>query len=177
MHSLLYIQTSSLQYSIEVHKKTCRMTVISDKSMIQTSTPQKKYKGIRRRKWGKWVSEIRVPGSQERLWLGSYASPEAAAIAHDVAFYYLRGISSPEKFNFPSMLPAGAWTTMSPSSVQKKASDAGMAIDAQLSLNMAEVNEDYEMNFLHNENWETSWEWSDRSNEGEALSISVEDYL
>ncbi|CAI9786706.1 unnamed protein product [Fraxinus pennsylvanica] len=154
------------------------MTTSSGKSRIHKNTPQKKYKGIRCRKWGKWVSEIRVPGSQKRLWLGSYATPEAAAISHDVAFYYLRGISSPEKINFPLMLPAGAWTTMSPCSVQKKASDAGMAIDAQLSLNMEKVNEDYNMNLLQNENWETSWEENtDKSYESEALSISVEDYL
>ncbi|KAL0359987.1 UNVERIFIED_CONTAM: Ethylene-responsive transcription factor [Sesamum radiatum] len=59
-----------------------------------TAASHKKYKGIRRRKWGKWVSEIRVPGTPERLWLGSYATPEAAAVAHDVAFYCLRGNSS-----------------------------------------------------------------------------------
>ncbi|KAK7843101.1 ethylene-responsive transcription factor erf020 [Quercus suber] len=49
------------------------------------STSQKKYKGVRQRKWGKWVSEIRVPGTQERLWLGSYSTAEAAAMARDVA--------------------------------------------------------------------------------------------
>ncbi|XP_015088883.1 ethylene-responsive transcription factor ERF020-like [Solanum pennellii] len=92
-----------------------------------------KYRGIRKRKWGKWVSEIRVPGSSERLWLGTYTSPEAAAIAHDIAYYCLRpeSSSSLHKLNFPSMLPPNVQPGMSPTSVQKVASDAAMAIDAQ----------------------------------------------
>lgn len=80
------------------------------------------------------MSEIRVPGSQERLWLGSYFAPEAAAVAHDIAYYCLREKTSPENFNFfPLVLPAGVVERgMSPRSVQKAATDAGMAVDAQI---------------------------------------------
>ncbi|XP_022886860.1 ethylene-responsive transcription factor ERF020 [Olea europaea var. sylvestris] len=101
-------------------------------SMSNSDKSEKKYKGIRRRKWGKWVSEIRVPGTQDRLWLGSYSTPEAAAVAHDTALYCLRGASSSlDNFNFPLMLPASSRIGMSPRSVQRVSSDAGMAIDAQ----------------------------------------------
>lgn len=102
-------------------------------SNSQNPEESNKYKGVRRRKWGKWVSEIRVPGSPHRLWLGSYATPEAAAVAHDVATYCFRGDSSLQNLNFPLLLPAGATFGLSPSSVQKVASDAGLAVDAQLS--------------------------------------------
>ncbi|CAI9754284.1 unnamed protein product [Fraxinus pennsylvanica] len=136
--------------------------------MSSSDKSEKKYKGIRRRKWGKWVSEIRVPGTQDRLWLGSYSTPEAAAIAHDTAFYCLRGGSSTqENFNFPSMLPASARIGMSPRSVQRVSSDAGMAIDAQFlasrsSDNVEKVDQNG-MNFGQDDQ--------------EQLSISVEDYL
>ncbi|KAG2319713.1 hypothetical protein Bca4012_054048 [Brassica carinata] len=63
-----------------------------------------KYKGVRKRKWGKWVSEIRLPNSRERIWLGSYDSPEKAARAFDAALFCLRG--SGAKFNFPDNPPA-----------------------------------------------------------------------
>jgi hypothetical protein len=60
---------------------------------------EKKYKGVRFRKWGKWVSEIRLPNSRERIWLGSYDSAEKAAKAFDAALYCLRGRHA--SFNFP----------------------------------------------------------------------------
>ncbi|XP_044512097.1 ethylene-responsive transcription factor ERF019-like [Mangifera indica] len=96
---------------------------------------EKKYKGVRRRKWGKWVSEIRVPGSKERLWLGSYATQEAAAVAHDVAFYSLRRPLSLSGLNFPELLPPSCVNNaniMSPKSIQNAAINAGMGIDAQM---------------------------------------------
>ncbi|XP_058760409.1 ethylene-responsive transcription factor ERF017-like [Vicia villosa] len=60
---------------------------------------KKMYRGVRKRKWGKWVCEIRLPNSRERIWLGSYDSPEKAARAFDAALYCLRGRHA--TFNFP----------------------------------------------------------------------------
>ncbi|RLM98562.1 ethylene-responsive transcription factor RAP2-1-like [Panicum miliaceum] len=99
-----------------------------------------RYRGVRRRAWGKWVSEIRVPGTRERLWLGSYAAPEAAAVAHDAAACLLRGLpgaAAAGHLNFPERAACyggrrGRAPPLSPRSVQRVASDAGMAADAQL---------------------------------------------
>ncbi|RYR58898.1 hypothetical protein Ahy_A05g024764 [Arachis hypogaea] len=105
-------------------------------SSSSTTNNNKKLKGVRRRKWGKYVSEIRVPGTQERLWLGTYATPEAAAVAHDVAVYCLKKPSSLEKLNFPDTLSSyhhclQQREDLSPRSVQKVASDVAMDVDAR----------------------------------------------
>ncbi|ERN12586.1 hypothetical protein AMTRI_Chr01g113580 [Amborella trichopoda] len=77
------------------------------------------FRGIRMRKWGKWVSEIRMPKSQLRIWLGSYDSPEKAARAYDAALYCLRGSNC--HFNFPGDKRPNLPLNFSPSILDIKA--------------------------------------------------------
>ncbi|GJP74421.1 hypothetical protein CLOP_g5004, partial [Closterium sp. NIES-67] len=59
-----------------------------------------RYKGVRQRKWGRWVSEIREPRRRSRIWLGSYSSAEEAARVYDMAARMLRGDAT-GGLNFP----------------------------------------------------------------------------
>ncbi|KAF3782112.1 Ethylene-responsive transcription factor [Nymphaea thermarum] len=107
-----------------------------DEGIIAGMNARNPYRGVRRRKWGKWVSEVRLPGSRDRLWLGSYSTPEAAAVAHDTAVFCLRGPSAVSTLNFPCSVSPYLRLDMSPKSVRRAAAEAGMAADKELAPNM-----------------------------------------
>ncbi|KAJ4964674.1 hypothetical protein NE237_016523 [Protea cynaroides] len=66
----------------------------------RSGQPDLSFRGVRRRSWGRYVSEIRLPKKKTRIWLGSFVSADMAARAYDSAAFFLRGKSA--TLNFPN---------------------------------------------------------------------------